>query len=502
MELRDYQLKTIELCKKAYIEGHRKILVALPTGAGKTEIFMHQAKGALAKKRRVLVLVRRKSIVSQTLKRLEKATGTDIGLVMAKGTRNPELPCCVASIDTVSRRLHSNDVKNWIQSFDLVIVDEAHDATSESYQNVLGFIVNKKVSVLGYTATPYRIGRKGHTWWDCCVKPVTAAELRDAGYLAPITIYSPAHIDTQHVSIRRGEFSNTELYQTVNQRKIYGKIVETYEKLAKGKSALVFCVNKEHSRRVCEAFKQAGYASEHCDCGNTIHERQRVLNYIKNQSMHSNKPFILCNVNIFSTGIDIPSVEVVIQARPTASKVLYIQQVGRALRTFNGKSRALLIDHGANALRFGSPYDDHEPELTDINRVPRQSVERQLGYRCQACGYYSSTAPDVCPGCGHKRAEDAIIPKEVDDPLTLFKCDLTGKFKKELYFIQEALYNKGKSPDFAYYVLHKKHGATVIDYLPELNCPDVIRRQIEKRQLGRDRAAQATRQNIKTQLYS
>ena len=448
------------------------------------------------------MLVRRKSIVTQTVRRLEKATGCKIGTMMGRHTNDIMNPCCVASIDTVSRRLNSTDVQNWIRHFDLIIVDEAHDATSDSYQSVLGFIITHKcVSVIGYTATPYRIGRKGHTWWDCCVKPVTAAELRDAGYLAPITIYSPANINTQNISIQRGDFVNKELYATVNQRKIYGKIVKTYERLAKGKSALVFCVNKEHSRRVCEAFTANGYVSMHCDCGTDVEERKRVLSYL-GDSRRSGKPFILCNVNIFSTGIDVPSVEVVIQARPTASKVLYIQQVGRALRTFNGKYKALLIDHGGNALRFGSPYDDHDPELVDLDRIPRQASAPPVGHRCQACGYYSSTLHDVCPGCGHTRAKDMIIPKEVDDPLHLFQCDNLAKLKKELHFIKEALYNKNKSADFAYYVLHKKHGASIIEYLPELNCPDIIRRAIEKRQLGRDRAEAKARAQVKTQLYN
>ena len=473
-------MRTIELCRQAYRDGHRRTLVALPTGAGKTEIFMHQAKTAISRGLKVLILVRRKSIVTQTAERI----GSNVGVLMGRHMNGLDAGCVVASIDTIGRRFTKPGTKEFLDSFDLVIVDEAHDTTSNTYQKVLNHIVRlDTVAVLGYTATPYRIGKKGHGWWECCVKPVKAYELRDEGYLAPLTIYSPANMDIGSVGLSNGDFNNSELYTVVNQRKIYGKIVDTYEKLAKGQSAIVFCVNKEHSRRVCEAFKLRGFEAEHCDCGTDLSERERVLNYLKSTTTTKDKPFILCNVNIFSTGIDVPSVGVVIQARPTASKVLYIQQVGRALRTFNGKGKALLIDHGGNAMRFGSPYDDGLPELTDAKSFSKeQVVNKVLGHRCQACGFFASTPPDVCPGCGHRKAEDMIIPKESEEELALFRGETFKKLKKELYFIKEALYNKGKSADYAYYVLHNKHGDAVIEHLSELDCPDPIRRIITKKQ--------------------
>lgn len=504
-KLRDYQLRTIELCRKAYKDGHRRTLVALPTGSGKTEIFIEQTRSALSKGKRVLIVVRRKSIVLQTAKRLAAALDTQVGVYMSNHTHSQQSSCVVSSIDTLSLRFKNSLVKEWALKFDVIIVDEAHDATSDSYEKVLSYLADVgKKTIIGYTATPYRIGKKGHTWWSCCIKPVTAAQLRDKGYLAPLTIYSPANMDTSNIKIMRGEFHNSDLYQAVNQKKIYGNIIKTYKRLAEGKSAIVFCVNKEHSRRVSQAFIEAGYDSEHSDCGTSAEERKRVLDYV-GRARGQGKPFILCNVNIFSTGIDIPSVGVIIQARPTASKVLYIQQVGRVLRTFNGKEHALLIDHGGNASRFGSPYDDHEPELNDIERYNKSEVMRQVGHRCQSCGYYASVKPEVCPGCGKNHAEDAIIPKETEEPLELYSCDRINKLKKELYFVREALLNKGKSIDYAYYVMHKKHGASILNYLPDLDCPDVIRRIIEKRQLQMDRGkgeAKKVQQKVQTQFYS
>ena len=503
-ELRDYQQKTIALCRQAYREGHKKILVALPTGAGKTEIFIEQIRTCIENDYRALVLVRRKSIVTQTRKRLQSRLVSPIGQLMGSTSQGLYNKCVASSIDTLSRRFSRRHIQDWLKCFNLIIVDEAHDATSSSYQKVLEFVSQQEATnVIGYTATPYRIGNKGHTWWSCCIKPTTAAELRDRGYLAPLTIYSPAHIDTRRVTIKRGEYAPGELYECVNQRKIYGNIIETYKKLANGKSALVFCVNKEHSRRVCESFREVGLEAIHCDCGTGVEERKYVLDYLQ-ACVTQGRPFILCNVNVFSTGIDVPAVEVVIQARPTASKVLYIQQVGRALRTFNGKEGALLIDHGGNALRFGSPYDDHEPELTDVARYQKNECEKTIGHRCQSCGYYSSSAPEICPACRTRHADNAIIPKETEESLIRFRDDRISKFKKELYFIRQNLYNKGRSIDFAYHVLYRKHGPFLAPYLKDLDCPDEIRRWIEKSirrgdRYGRKKAAKS---QVKAQLYS
>ena len=502
--LRNYQLRTLELCRQALMEGKKRVLVALPTGAGKTVIFTEQAKESFYNNKKTLILCRRRSIVAQTDLRICKALGTPdrpVGTLMGSHNYKAfESKIVVSSIDTVYRRLKKEVYRKWLHSFDLVIVDEAHDATSESYINTLTHINKspKRPNVIGYTATPYHIGSKGHTYWDSCVIPITAEELRDQGYLAPLSIYCPAQIDVKKVSIVRGDYNQKQLYECVNQKKIYGNILETYKKLANGHSALVFCVNKEHSRRVCETFREADYNAEHCDCGTDLKERMRVMDFMK-QSVIQNRPFILCNVNIFSTGIDIPEVQVCIQARPTASKVLYIQQVGRILRPHEAKGKAMLIDHGGNALRFGSPYDKHEPNMTNKERQARNHVQPTIGYRCQKCSYYCSTRPAKCPACGY--TPPAIIPKESLEELVQMQEKELKSYKEQLYFIRQALIRKGASPDHAYYALHKKHGSKIIQFLPDLNCPRWLRSNIIENERIRGIANARKKESFRGTVY-
>ena len=502
--LRDYQTRTLELCKKAIGEGKKRVLVTLPTGAGKTVIFIEQIKEAFQQGKRVLVLCRRRSIIAQTdlricgaLKRYDRPVGTLMG---STNFRAFQADIVVSSIDTVFRRLRRDSYKKWLHSFDLVIVDEAHDATSNSYAETLTHInkSERMPNIIGYTATPYHIGNKGHVYWDSCIMPITASELRDQGYLAPLAIYSPAHINTKMVQIVRGDFHQSKLYECVNQKQIYGNILDTYKKLADGQSALVFCVNKEHSRRVAETFKAAGYNAEHCDCGTQLEERMRVMAFMR-KSVLENKPFILCNVNIFSTGIDIPEVQVCIQARPTASKVLYIQQVGRILRPHETKGKALLIDHGGNALRFGTPYDDHQPDLFNREKGTRVNYEKTVGYRCQRCAYYCSAKQDKCPACGY--APEPVIPKETLQDLVRLEEEQVKKYKQQLYFIRQALMRRGASPDHAFYSLHKQHGSKIIRFLPDLDCPRWLRNTIIENERVRGMANARKKQVFRGTVY-
>ena len=179
--LRKYQKNTIELCRKAYKNGKRKILVVLPTGAGKTVIFTDQIKTSLKKNKRVLVVVRRRSIVMQTKGRISQDTGERTGVFMGVKTTNITAPVVVSSIDTIGSRIKKHNVRAWLESFNTIIVDEAHDATSDTYLRMFDVLAKSKSKdvILGYTATPYHIGNKGHVFWDACCLLYTSPSPRD-----------------------------------------------------------------------------------------------------------------------------------------------------------------------------------------------------------------------------------------------------------------------------------------------------------------------------------
>ena len=151
---------------------------------------------------------------------------------------------------------------------------------------------------------------------------------------------------------KTGEDYNAKaLYERIDSLNLYSNIVKTYQKEGRNKSALCFCINVEHSQKICEAFRQAGYNAFHCDSDTNKTDRLKALQSLNNPE----KPTIVTNCNIFAVGVDVPKLEVCILARPTQSEILYIQQVGRALRISPGKKKAIIIDHAGNCARLGPP---------------------------------------------------------------------------------------------------------------------------------------------------
>ena len=394
MNLRAYQQKCIVDVRKSIKAGNNRVMVFMPTGAGKTVIFIEQIIRAMLKGGTVLVLTRRRQIVIQTarriveaLKRLDMPTNT-VGVYMA-GSKDINL-ITVSSIDTVVRK---KDLP--FKGVDVVIVDEAHDCTSDGYVKVLDKLKCKYV--IGYTATPFRIGRKGHKFWQDVVHPVSTAELRDKGFLVPTKIFCPSKPDLSGVNVVNGDYNQAKLHEAMNQTQVYGDIVRHYKKLSDYRPAICFCVNIEHSKAVAEAFNEAGITAFHVDADTPQKERDELIARFKKN--HSSQ-FVLCNVNVFSTGVDIPHVKTLILARPTKSLVLYLQQIGRGLRPVRGKEDCLILDHAGNCLRFGDPFNTFTPQLEDLEKGERSKDAPSKFKDCRFCHYMLPLSAKVCTACG------------------------------------------------------------------------------------------------------
>ena len=449
--LRDYQNKTINQVRSSIRSGSKKIMVYLPTGAGKTHIFMEQVNTAFKKGKSVLVLVRRRQIVIQTYRRLLERIGFDYKdmINMYMGSEKNQNIITVASVDTVIQNL-DKDIKP--EQYDVIIVDECHDCTSKGYMDVLDRI--KEKYVIGYTATPFRIGRKGHKYWDDVVQPVTSAKLRDGGYLVPTRIFCPSKPDLSKVAVVAGEYNQEQLAGVMGESKVYGDIVKHYLKHSAGKSALAFCVTVEHSKSLCEAFMNAGVRAYHVDADTPQLERDKLIEKVRGGG-------VLCNVNVFSTGVDIPEIRTLILARPTKSLVLYLQQVGRGLRPAKGKSECLILDHGGNCLRFGSPYTVFKPQLDDMDKGERTAKERPVAKDCQFCGFLLPLWAKTC----HECLEDVRTEREVklDNAAELVEYKdetYTGEeFKKKMksykYILEQKL---GMPPSLVRYKMKSAYG--------------------------------------------
>jgi superfamily II DNA or RNA helicase len=211
---------------------------------------------------------------------------------------------------------------------------------------------------------------------------------------------------------RAGDFAKPELAQAMDKPSITGDAVAHYAKLAPGKRALVFCVSLEHAEHVRDSFRKAGFTSERIDGKLDRPERKRLV-----KEFSAGRIQVLTSCDLISEGFDLPAIEVAILLRPTDSLGLYLQQVGRALRTHPGKSHALILDHAGNAGRHGLPDDPREWALGEDKANARKKKPVFSVRTCGKCYAAAKPGTMVCVECGWQWPVEAREVKEIKGEL-------------------------------------------------------------------------------------
>ena len=190
-----------------------------------------------------------------------------------------------------------------------------------------------------------RLDGKPLDLFDTIVSGISANELIKKGAISPYLYYAPdLNIDFSQIKKTAGDFNNQQLGEVMSAKKIYGDVLKYYKKLASGKQGICYCVNVEHSKQVCEMFNENNVLARHIDAHTSEKEREEVL-----QDFKDGKFKILCNCNLISEGITLPSADVCLLLRPTLSLTLFIQQACRTL-TPNTNKIAIIIDFVNNIL--------------------------------------------------------------------------------------------------------------------------------------------------------
>ncbi|OLS02247.1 DEAD/DEAH box helicase [Tissierella creatinophila] len=373
MELRPYQINLLNKTRKAYLQGFKSPCIVAPCGAGKTVIMSDMAKKATEKGNRVLFLVHRKELKDQTLNTL-KWWGADMDYIE------------VGMVQTIVRRLEKTIKPN------LIITDENHHALAKSYRQIYDYFPNAKL--VGFTATPIRLNGGGlGDVNDVLVEGPTVDELIEWGNLAPFKYYAPKLVDTDNLRIRAGDYVKKDI-EDLFTNKIYGDVVAHYNKLSKGKKAIVYCSGIKQSKEVAKVFNENNIPAKHIDGNTKKEERDKVI-----QDFRDGKILVLSNVDLVSEGFDIPDCNTTILLRPTKSLGLYIQQSMRSMRYKEGKT-AIIIDHVGNVNRFGLPNLDRkwsletkpgsnetEPAENPVKQCPECYSTLLSNYVFCECGY-------------------------------------------------------------------------------------------------------------------
>jgi superfamily II DNA or RNA helicase len=394
LELFDYQQDGIDRLRAAYAAGKNAPLLVLPTGGGKTVCFTYMAARAREKGLKVLLLAHRRELVGQISAAL-KQWDVEHG-VISPADKATGCPVQVAMAQTLTRRVKLD--KSGRFKFDLVIVDEAHHAVPDS---TWGFILahNAGAKLLGVTATPCRLDGKGlgaasGGFFDHIVVGPSVADLIGRGRLAKPVVYAPDKaVDLSGVKQRGGDYVAAQLVRAVDKSAITGDAVAHYQKYCDRQPAIAFTVTVEHAGHVVEQFKAAGYSAAVLTGSTPDKERARMIRDLGRGDLQ-----VLASCNVVSEGTDIPKVAAAILLRPTASYSLAMQQIGRALRCYPGKDKAIILDHAGNTLRHGLPTDPVEWSLAGLSKRSKPAPVK----RCEACGAVAAAGSKTCRECGYE----------------------------------------------------------------------------------------------------
>jgi superfamily II DNA or RNA helicase len=389
IELRGYQHEGIAACREAMLTARRVLYVA-PTGAGKTVLFAAIAQSVAAKGKRALILVHRRELVRQTVGKLE-AFGIEAGLVVAGKAADLGQAITMAAVQTLAAR---PDLE---LQFDLVVIDEAHHAAAETWGKVLAGM--PRARVLGVTATPERLDGKGlGDVFDVLVAGPTVSELIEQGYLADHVCYARSGAENALRSIRKvaGDYSPKAAADLMMGLPVTAAAISDWRELAGDARGFAFACTVAHAEAVALAFTAAGIPATSIDGSMPVAERDSIV-----ARFAAGEIRMLASCELLSEGFDAPDASVAVLLRPTLSRALFRQQVGRVLRPKTDGSKALLLDYAGNLVRHGLPT--MEPEWTLEGRPKRQRDDdiRSPIKTCPSCAVAVPSGCATCASCGY-----------------------------------------------------------------------------------------------------
>jgi superfamily II DNA or RNA helicase len=386
-ELRPYQVEAMDNIRATVKAGVKRMVVQAATGSGKTKIAAAIVDGAMRKGNRTAFVVPAISLIDQTLESFWDEEIRDVGVIQANHERTDwSRPVQVCSIQTIQSRGAWPEAKT-------VIFDECH-RLHETHKRWLADEAWKAIPFIGLSATPWTRGLG--KYFESLLVAATTDDLIKRGYLSPFRVFATGHPDLSAVRTVAGDYHEGELSEAMQGGTLTADIVRTWqEKWGKDKT-LCFGVDKAHAKSIQERFQQAGITCGYQDAETPADERRDIK-----RKFHNGDYQIVSNIQTLTTGIDW-DVRCLIMARPTKSEMLYVQIVGRALRTAVGKDAALILDHSDTTQRIGFVTDVHHEHLDDGKPQRKAKPRVRLPKECKKCAFLKPAGVRICPNCGFK----------------------------------------------------------------------------------------------------
>ena len=387
--LYSYQYSAIDSLRKGFANGYSRQMVQAPTGSGKTKIAAALAESAIRKGNRVGFLVPRISLIDQTATSFYAEGLTDIGVVQGDHPAyNPYAQLQICSVDTLLRRYKNGDTYPNLQ---VVIIDEAHEQRQFIWRWMKA---RPNTTFIGLSATPWTKGLGLPDRWNNLIIAETTQGLIDLGILSDFKVFAPSKPDLDGLKTIAGDYHRRELGKRVVAPKLIANIVSTYKTHGENRPAIGFAVDRIHAKTMQEEFIANGIPSGYIDAHTEMDEREDIR-----KQFHNGELQVVWSVGCLTTGIDW-DVRCIILARPTKSESLFVQMIGRGLRTAEGKDHCLILDHSDTHERLGFVTHIHHLKLSTNEKEEASQRKAPIAKTCPECDFIRTSA--VCPNCGHE----------------------------------------------------------------------------------------------------
>jgi DNA repair protein RadD len=405
--LRWYQKKSIDDLLQWFSDGGEgNPCVVLPTGAGKSHVIAALCKKIISDwpETKILMLTHVKELIEQNAEKMRQHwRGAPMGIYSASvGKKQLGEPITFAGIQSVRKKA------NFFGHVDLVIIDECHLVGHKNEGGYRSFISeltekNRHLRVIGFTATPYRLGHGLITdkpaIFDALIEPIKIEQLITEGFLSRLKSKTTStKFDTSSVHTRGGEYIESELQAAVdteaNNTSVVGEIIRS---AGNRKSWLIFCTGVQHAQNIAEILNASGIATG-CVTGSLCKtEREKIISDFKSGALQA-----LTNANVLTTGFDHPEIDLIALLRPTMSPALYVQMVGRGTRIKRDTDHCLILD-------FAGVVETHGP-ITAVQPPVKRGESKGAAptKTCPNCSELVAISVKKCGECGFEFPE---LPK-------------------------------------------------------------------------------------------
>jgi superfamily II DNA or RNA helicase len=301
-----------------------------------------------------------------------------------------------------------------------VVIDEVHEL-HKAHVDWLQDEDWQAVPFIGLSATPWRKGLGKH--FESLLVASTTRELIDKGFLSRFRVFATGHPDLRHVKTVAGDYHEGQLSAAMQQGDLSADIIKTWQQRWNKDKTFLFAVDCAHAKALHERFVAADIGCAYQDAHTSLSGREEIR-----RGFHNGTFQVVCNVGTLTTGVDW-DVRCLILARPTKSEMLYVQIIGRALRTAAGKDAALILDHSDTTMRLGFVTDIHHEHLNGGKEAAPVERSPPLPKPCPQCQALRPARTLKCENCGFEakpvsglREDDNIELVELD-PFSVSMAD-------------------------------------------------------------------------------